>query len=95
MFNFRIIVFLDGGVVSEVLFGGLAGGEGSEGVVVDVVVGFGAADVIEGDFDVGVGEVALWEAFGGLLDIVEGLRAVFGCFVELETGGGGAAGYVG
>ncbi len=53
------------------------------------------ANVLDGDGEINVAEVALGLAFGGLFDVVEGLCVVGWGFVELELGGYGTAGDVG
>jgi len=86
VFDFGVVVFADGGVVGEVeVRVGGAGGqvrEGGEGVGVEVVGAFVAADVVDGDEMLGVGEVALRVAGGWRFDVVEGGAAVGGGRVE-------------
>lgn len=53
-----------------------------------------AANVVDCDGDIGVSEVALGLAFWWRLDIIEGLRAVDRCFVEVEVGYDGTPRYV-
>ncbi len=96
LLDFRVVVLLDAGVVSEGGFGaGGDGGEGHEGVGVEGEVGFVGAQVLDCDGEVVVAEVALRFAGGGLLDVVEGFSVVRGGLEELEFGGYGATGDVG
>ena len=94
-FDFRVVVLRDAGVGGEVCFGaGGKGSQGGEGVGVEGEVGFFAANVLNGNGEVGVAEVALGLAFGGCFDVVEGFGVVRGWGVEFEGGGDGAAGDV-
>ena len=82
--DFGVVVLLDGGVGEEVVLrGGGDVGQGGEGVGVEGVGGFVAANVGDGDGNVDVAEVALGVAFRGGFDVVEWFGAVFGGFVEV------------
>lgn len=95
--DLRVVDALDLGVGVEGRAGGGGGdvAEGAEGVPVEREVGFAAADVVDLDRVLRVGEVALREAGGGFLDVVERLGAVARRLVEVQGGGDRSAGDIG
>lgn len=82
-FDFWVVVVLHTFVVGKVFLGGRRCMKSGEGVGVEIEGAFLATDVVDGDGYFCVAEVSLRLAFWGRFDVVEGLGAVGGWFVEV------------
>ncbi len=91
-----VIILLDRVIVHEVLLGRRRQvGDNFKSIGVERVFGFVAPDVLDGDLDVEVAEVALGLAGGLGFDEVEGGGTVFGRAEVVESDDCVAAGYIG
>lgn len=83
LLDFRVEYLLDVLVVCEVLFFGADVVDDLKSVLIEVVFGLVASDVVHCYFDLGAAEVPLWLTLRWFLDIVVWFATVFGFAEEV------------